>query len=287
MRLLLILLSATAPFRARAGDLLYDTFGDGKAEVSSYKVIQPRYGQLRSAYTVLVFVPEDLHRSTRIKVENYGATPPKDRVPVFKLNRTLHFTTGIYDYSAMTSVFSTLQPEAGEAVFSPLKISLTVSEWCGNFYEHLLPGPKAVHRVMHSYFEAEGDREDTLKAPPGGEALYEDSLPVLIRELKGPWLKVGEKRRVKILPSLWESRSTHEPLDWKEGYIDHPKQGHWVWHVGTRWVQYEVAVDYPHYILNWESSTGEKGERMKTLHLPYWEHHSEADLALRKQLGIP
>ena len=48
----------------------YAHWADGKAEVSSYEVIQPRYGELRQGYGVMIFVTESLHRQTFIKADS-------------------------------------------------------------------------------------------------------------------------------------------------------------------------------------------------------------------------
>ena len=45
-------------------------WGDGRAEISSYELVQPRYGELRRGYGVLIFVTEDINRNTLIKVES-------------------------------------------------------------------------------------------------------------------------------------------------------------------------------------------------------------------------
>ena len=82
----------------------YAHWADGKAEISSYEVVQPRYGELRQGYGVMIFVTESLHRQTFIKVDS--PTPETDQFYALKLNHILNFTTGIYDYSVMTSVFS-------------------------------------------------------------------------------------------------------------------------------------------------------------------------------------
>ena len=67
-------------------------------------MVQPRYGEARSRYGVLVFVTEDIDRHTLIKVESPRA--PESRLYTLKLNNVLKFTTGMYDYSVMTFVFS-------------------------------------------------------------------------------------------------------------------------------------------------------------------------------------
>ena len=100
------LMTASLLLGAAAGEAadFYTHWGDGKAELSSYKIAQPRYGELREGYGVMIFVTEDINRRTLIKVES--STPDKDRLYVLKLNNVLKFTTGLYDYSVITSVFS-------------------------------------------------------------------------------------------------------------------------------------------------------------------------------------
>ena len=73
----------------------YGHWADGMAEISSYRVVQPRYGENREGHGVMIFVTEDLNRNTMIKVES--PTPKEDRLYVLKLNNVLKFTTGIYD----------------------------------------------------------------------------------------------------------------------------------------------------------------------------------------------
>ena len=71
------LLAGTAA--AEAPDF-YAHWGDGRAEISSYQVIQPRYGEPREGYAVLIFVTEEINRKTFIKVES--PTPVEDRIYV-------------------------------------------------------------------------------------------------------------------------------------------------------------------------------------------------------------
>ena len=99
-------LLAAVSVRAESPPDFYQYWGDGKAEISSYSVIQPRYGEPRQGHGVLIFVTEDINRKTLIKVES--PTPEQDRLYTLKLNNVLKFATGIYDYSVMTSVFTAL-----------------------------------------------------------------------------------------------------------------------------------------------------------------------------------
>src|SRR5688500_8504025 len=79
----------------------------GLAELTSYDVAAERYGEMRKGQGVMVFVYEEINADTRIKVES-AKTPPAKRIPVLKLNNVLKFSTGVYDYSIMTSVFAGL-----------------------------------------------------------------------------------------------------------------------------------------------------------------------------------
>ena len=44
----------------------------GKAEITSYKLEQARYGELHSGYAVLVYVTEDFSVSKHVKLDNPG-----------------------------------------------------------------------------------------------------------------------------------------------------------------------------------------------------------------------
>jgi hypothetical protein len=290
--LIAIIVLATEVF----SDPFWHVYGDKGAEISTYKTIQPRYGELRKAFTVLVFVPEVIHKSTRIKVEDFGKSMPDDRIQTVKLNRVLRFTTGIYDYAVMTSTFAALGPALGRPAFYPLKISISVTEWCGNFFEDLLTDGKGAHRSMHSYFEAEGDKLDYI--PAAENDLYEDDIPVLIREFEGEFMHNGDKKEFNIMPALWQSRITHEPLAYQKGWIKKEEALRtengtsiltykWTWEVGARTEEYWVEKSYPHHILIWKGSDGEQGELMRTDILPYWVLHANKDLDLRKEFGLP
>ena len=134
---MLLLMATFFPFGTGVAEEadFYAHWGDGKAELSSYKVVQPRYGELREGYGVLVFVTEDINRETFIKVES--PTPKKDRVYALKLNNVLKFTTGIYDYSVMTSVFSAVEGLESNNPFEFCKITLSAQEWCGHVFEEV------------------------------------------------------------------------------------------------------------------------------------------------------
>jgi hypothetical protein len=191
---------------AQASDF-YAHWGDGRAEISSYKIVQDRYGEARPGHSVLIFVTEDIHRDTYIKVES--PTPKEDRLYTLKLNNVLKFNTGIYDYSVMTSVFSVIG--ADDHPFTPKKVALSAQEWCGHVFEEVLFEEKKLKGTLNSYFEREGRQDYTLNAPEAIES--EDHLLISIRELNGTLMQEGEQRTITLLPSLWYFRVKHQDRD--------------------------------------------------------------------------
>ena len=293
MSLLLIL---SLPVSSNTPKGFWDAWGDSQAELSSYKVEVSRYGELRDGYSVLVYVTEDISGKTRIKVES-DRIPESERVPVLKMNRVVKFKTGIYDYSLMTSVFSSLVPAAGQAPMQPLKISFSAQEWCGQVFQMFIPQDGYADFTQHSYFEAEGDRQIRLDLP--SNALYEDNLPIWIRELHGEVMRSGEKREMQILPSMWHTRSRHTDPTFVNGWISKEDGGsldvlgqakpvwRWTWRVGNRTETYWVEQDVPRRIVKWVSSDGGRGELQKTVRLPYWRLNGNGDLHYRQELSIP
>ena len=292
---LFLFMAGTAAARS-PGPAFVKYWNSGLAEISSYTVITERYGEFRRAQAVMVFVYEELDDRTRIKVES-ASTPPERRVPVLKLNHVLKFNTGIYDYSLMTSVFAGLTGPGVTRPFAPRKISFSSQEWCGNVYHHLIPREEGLRSEIRSYFESEGDAEYTLPYPVG-TVVYEDELPILLRELDGEWLKPGEAREVQLVPSLWGVRKRHVPMAFfkatirKEGREKRTLAGRdweaWKWTVKKDGggAAYYIETAYPHKLLAWEDSRGEKGGLIKSLRSTYWAKHGNKDEPLRKELGL-
>ena len=295
LSLLLSALMATGSFVAPKDDF-WSYWGDGKAEISSYKTIVTRYDEPREGDAVLIFVTEDISRRTRIKVET-DDVPKKERVPVLKLNHVVKFTTGIYDYSLMTSVFSAVESELGQPPFRPMKISFSAQEWCGHVFMMLIPQRTAIDYTLHSYFQREGDRRLSIGYPQ--DAMFEDNLLIWIRELKGEVMQAGERREMPIMPSMWYARSRHTRVQFEKGWIQKTDGGSvtvagqahpawkWTWQVAGRTVSYWVEKAYPRRILKWESSNGDRGELMKSVRLPYWKLNENEDVRYREQLNLP
>lgn len=271
----------------------YEHWGDGRAELSSYDVIQPRYGELRKGYGVMIFVTEDIHRDTYIKVES--PTPDDKRLYVLKLNNVLKFNTGIYDYSVMSSVFA--EVEGAEYPFALRKVSLSAQEWCGHVFDELQVRSGRVKGQLNSYFEREGRRDYHFER--ARDFASEDGLLIRMRELKGELLEVGQRMKVQLLPGLWALRMAHgehalvaATLS-KAAAVEVESAGAvlsaYVWTLETEagWKKYWVEKAYPHRILRWQYSDGGRGELKKTIRVPYWSLHDNAHEIYRAELGIP
>ena len=273
----------------------YTHWGDGKAEISSYSILQPRYGEKRSGYGVMVFVTEEINRKTLIKVDS--PQPAEQRIYVLKLNNLLKFNTGIYDYSVMTSVFSAVEGYERGQEMELCKITFSSQEWCGHVFDESRVKNGKLLGALNSYFEREGRRDYHLALPDAFVA--EDHLLIRIRELTGPWMEPGESRQVRLLPRLWSfrlKRRSHRLVDaslTKKHAVLKTVAGKayravpWSWSSEgfskTVWV--EDAP--PRRILAWEDSDGGHGALAVTVREPYWQLNSNANEMYREQLQIP
>jgi hypothetical protein len=274
-----------------------EVFKNG-AEVTAYHTVQPCFGELKEGMTILIFNPEVISRATRLEIPDTARAPKGDPVQAIFCGRMLKFKAGIEDYTAMTSVFSATGFALGRDPYYPLKIALSVADWSGSLYQQLVMDGKGAKRSLNSYSEAEGDKADYLPEP-GEEAYYEDNLLVLIRELGGVVMKMGQKKECRIMPSLWYARVTGKPPGFEPGVIE-KKMGKrhmvgnafrmstlWSWKVGERTVEYWVDQSYPHAILEWKDSEGGAGQLLRPpVYTPYREKRLNRDSALRRQIGI-
>lgn len=270
----------------------WDTWGDGQAELAGYRLTIPRYGELRTGEAVLIFVTETFTHAGRVKSDGGH----DDEYPVIKLNAAIDFQTGIYDYNAMTSTFVRL--DGGSPLGVPTKVSLSVQEWCGHAYQQLVAGERSLQHTSHSYFDGEADQEGQLDLPEG--AILADTLPIVARGLTGPLVAPGEKREVKLLPTLLDGRLAHVEPTWQAATISRsagtapvtvPAGTFEAYEVrvdvGDAWTLYRVEAAAPHRLLGWERATGERAELTGSFRSAYWRQQAEGDEGLRAQLGLP
>lgn len=301
--LLVIACIAAAQTAAPANDPDFGSYWhDGKAELDGYRLSVLRYGQPRTAQAVLIYVTEPFSTSKHVKVDD----PSKNSADTFdalKLNFVRSFQTGIYDYHTMVSLFTRSRD------FSPVKITFTSAEWCGQVYEHLdFVGPRVSER-FDSYFENESATR-SLEVPRDGIA--EDNLFILLRGLRGAYLDAGAKRSVHILASPFYGRLTHQPPAWSAASIERLARpetvrvpaGPFVTDVyvvriaGQREGRFHIERAYPHRVIRWswkgEGAGGpvsklggtDTGELTGSARLEYWKLHDPGDESYLNQLGL-
>jgi hypothetical protein len=262
---------------------------DGKAELDGYRITVSRYGEERHGQAVAIYVTEPFSELQRVKVDD-PAKDPRDVIDVLKLNLVRDFQTGIYDYNTMVSVF------ARDSDFSPVKISFSSAEWCGHVYEELLFYPKEVKGQYLSYFEGESETR-ALSMEKNG--ILEDNLFILLRGLRGPFLRTGEKIKPRFLPSAYHRRLTHKPLAWTsveiscagELNVDVPAGSFTaiLYKLKTtdgREGQFFVEKAYPHRIVRWELLPDVAAELTGTIREPYWKLHDNGHESYLKKLGL-
>lgn len=273
-------LMPTTP-RARASRAFWSSWGDGNAEMSSYRATVMRYGAPREAELVLIYVTEPHDRETLIKDDD---VPPERRVQMLKLNISLRFQTGIYPYSVLTSVFAPVDAYYAER-FAPAKLTISVQEWCGHVYGGVFPAEDRFTSSVASYFASEGEVTEMV---PAAGALYEDALLVQLRELDGPFAGGGDWEGL-LVPSLWRNRQAHEPLRPVEASITRTETDErvvFVLRAGTHERTYEVEREGAHRVMAFRDSEGDHAELVATDRLPYWQLNGPGDESARERIGL-
>lgn len=272
---------------------------DGKAELDGYRLIVQRYGHPRRARGVMIYVTEPFSRSKHVKLDD-PSTAPGDALDVLKLNLVRDFQTGIYDYHTVVSLFVSSDD------FSPVKVAFSNSEWCGQVYEELNFTGSTVSQKLSSYFEGESTTS-RLGVPPGG--VQEDNLFILLRGLRGTYLKPGERRTVPFLASPFYRRLAHRPMDWTTATIERiPRPATVTVPAGSfatdvyrvrpadrREGHFYVERSYPHRMVRWvwkPAAAGnllgatDSGELTGSTRLEYWKTHDPGDESYLKRLGL-
>jgi len=283
--------AAPSTARSQAGPGFWEHWGDGRAEIDTYALVQPRYGEKRSGEAVFIYVTETFVDATRVKSDGGHA----DEFPVIKLNDVRDFQTGIYDYNAMTSSF--LRLDGGQPLGQPTKVSLSVQEWCGHVYDQILARGSRLSRSLHSYFDGEADRAEDIAIPEG--AVFADAMALLVRGLAGSLLEPGEHRDVPWLPSLLDSRLAHKPLEWTTASLTRSSETEdvqvplgrfpctrYTASVAGQKQHWWVEVAAPHRLVKWSRSTGEEGSLLGSTRTKYWSQAREGDEAMRVELGL-
>ncbi|MEL0651523.1 septum formation inhibitor Maf [Algibacter sp. TI.3.09] len=254
----------------------------GTAELNSYTLKQSRYGEIREGEVVLVFVTEPFSISKQVKLDN-PKEAGEDLVPVMKLNHVRKFTTGIYDYSIVTSSFT---PVDFQKYPNTLKLNTSIQEWCGHTFTQLNLDGSNYGFKQFSYFEADGDTEKTIPA-----AMLEEELITRIRLNKGQ-LPLG---KVDIIFSTIYSRFAYKDLEATKAEITKTEQDSTIlYNIAylsyDRKVSIEVEKNFPYKILSWTEDNGDglvtEARLKKSIQEPYWSQKKLSDEVKRAELQL-
>lgn len=265
-------------------------FGDywyqGKAELANYDLLQVRYGEVRNGHAVLIFVTEDFSKNKQVKLDNPSQNQ-SDVIKVLKLNSTRKFTTGIYPYSTMTSVFTPVYFNENK---NTVKLTTTSQEWCGHtFLQANLKGDQyKIHGF--SYFESEGDLEYAVE-----NVLMEDEVWSRLR-LNPNQLPTGEMemlpgslycrfKHIEFRPSRANVTMNENEDETKTYEISYPDL--------QRTLKIHFNTKFPFQIQGWEETYPVGGQLMttkanlkKAIQLDYWNNNSNDDAHWREELGL-
>ncbi len=255
----------------------------GKAEISSYKLEQARYGEVRNGTAVLIYVTEDFLAKEQVKADRQNSS----NVPVLKINATKKFLTGIYPYSIMQSTF---YPVADNQ--HALKVSSSMQEWCGHVYAQLNNRDQFEIR-SHSYFEGEADQQFNLD-----KTILENELWAKIR-IDPNDLPQGN---IKVIPSFEFCRLKHKKIKAYKAIASIHKGSNTNTYTLTypeldRSIHIKYTNTFPYTIENWEESFKSgfgknakvlttKATKIKTISSEYWSKNDNKDEILRKELEL-
>lgn len=257
----------------------------GKAEVSSYHLIQSRYGEERPGNAMMIFVTEDFSINKQVKLDD-SALAGADKASVLKLNMTKNFVTGIYPYSMMLSAFT---PVNISQVPHTLKLTMSAQEWCGQVFSQVNLKHKNYVVTGYSYFEKEGDESMNLKV-----SWLEDEIWNRIR-INPKSLPVGE---IMMIPGLFFLRLNHISTASEKAVCSSEEKAGVVTYVITypshqRTLAIEFEKAFPHNIKGWTETQEQNGKTQTTtakldkqLITDYWTRNKNEFLYLRDSLGL-
>lgn len=251
----------------------------GKAEITSYKLTQNRYGELHTGTAVNVYVTEDFLPTKQVKADYKKNT----NIPILKLNSTKKFITGIYPYSLMTSTFSPIN-----TLENALKISFSAQEWCGNTFAQL--NNRDQYNIdFHSYFESNSDRKTSIK-----KAILENELWNILR-VNPKKLPIGD---LKIIPSFEFLALDHQKIKAYSAKASLKEEGDFIVYAIEyselkRRLAIKATKKFPFTIESWKETVTKRGkkhttkaEKIKTIVSDYWNKNGVTDTTERKELGL-
>ncbi len=255
----------------------------GKAEISSYELIQARYGEFRKGSAVLIYVTEPFLAKKQVKADGHNP----DNVQVLKLNSTKKYLTGIYPYSIMNSSFYPVYDNQ-----HAVKVSFSSQEWCGHVYAQI-NNKDDFEVTSHSYFETEADENFNLE-----KHLLENEIWNKIR-INPNDLPIG---KIKMIPSLEYVRLSHKKLKAYEAEVSlNNKENTSIYSITYPELQREINITFsskfPYEINSWTETFSSgfgvnakvmttTAKKINTIKSPYWQENKNSSLHLRDSLGL-
>ncbi len=255
----------------------------GEAEITSFRINQARYGEIREGDAVMIFVTEDFSKDGYTKTDKPGS----ESLPVLKMNFTKNFVTGIYPYSIMTSTFIPFEN------YGPvLKISCSVQEWCGHVYMQLT-NKKQMEYLVHSYFENENVADGKIESALTEDEIwnliriYPESIPEGSQQVIPPFHFLRMKH-FEMKTYTCEISKTVSDTGISAITMDYPEL--------QRTMKIYYQSEFPRQITGWQESYPDgqgdnppilisTGERIRTIRSPYWTKNKSSDEIIRKELG--
>jgi len=251
----------------------------GEAEITSYKLEQARYGEMRDGKAVLVFVTEDFLPEAQVKADTYS----KKNTPVLKLNATKNFNTGVYPYSIMQSTF---YPVANNQ--HALKISASVQEWCGHVYTQI-NNHDTFKVTSHSYFQSEADQNFNVE-----KTWTENEIWTKLR-IDPKSLPIGE---LEIIPSVEYTRLNHKTIKAYNAVASLNEGNYSISYSElNRILKIDFNTSFPYDILGWEETSMQgygaskktlttKATKLQSIKSAYWSENHNSDEHLRETLKL-
>lgn len=263
-----------------------DYWYQGKAEITTYNLQQARYGEVHQGTAVMVFVTEDMSKKKQVKLD-HPEKHKKDAVSVLKLNAIRDFSTGIYDYDMMTSVFTPVDRNTYPYSF---KVTNTSQEWCGQTFTQINKTDNGYKYRLFSYFESEGDQKHDFE-----QYLLEDELWNIIR-IDPETLPTGTH---EIIPGTVYQRLSHTEVKPYTAEIKKDTSQDAIVDYTIRYPELERTLeiryekDSPHHIQSWveKQQDGDKelitkAVRDKSIMTDYWNKNKLKDASYRTKLNL-
>ncbi len=265
------------------------------AEITRFELEQSRYGEIHPGHAILVFVTEPFLPDIQVKAD-YEASRKKS-IPVLKLNFIKKFSTGIYDYSMMKSVFTPI-PSEDHSSKKTLKVSTTRQDWCGHVYLQYNLEDDHYKVKQYSYFEKEGDRSVTIPS-----VYLEDEIWTRIR-IAPDTLPLGE---IEMIPGSFYTtlrmidivaEKAIARLTTTDDNDSGPVSQYTVKYPSLqRTLSIRFNQKFPYDILSWSetypSGPGKnanvlttKTRRTHAVLIDYWNKNKVTDIELREMLGL-